>query len=147
MSNVVSVRDTLEQALEALINSNSLILATDDVANVVRAGNNETIAALKRAIEERTTEAISDMNTFKQQGEPVRCNPADYCACQFQNLYTSAPAIPEDVENDAARYRWIRENGDEIIAPDRGLGPEWVYGYELDAEIDAAILSAAPKGE
>lgn len=28
-------------------------------------------------------------------GEPVRCNPADYCACQFQNLYTSAPTTPE----------------------------------------------------
>ena len=39
----------LEQALEALINSNSLILATDDVANVVRAGNNAAISALKEA--------------------------------------------------------------------------------------------------
>ena len=40
---------------------------------------------------------------------------------------------------DAARYRWLRENGHEAIGGDRGMGPEWTYYDELDALVDAAI--------
>ena len=42
-------------------------------------------------------------------------------------------------EAGAERYRWLRENGDQAIGRDRGCGPEWTYGEELDALIDAAL--------
>lgn len=40
---------------------------------------------------------------------------------------------------DAARYRWLRENGHEAIGGDRGMGPEWTYYDALDALVDAAM--------
>jgi hypothetical protein len=39
---------------------------------------------------------------------------------------------------DAERYRWLRVHGETMIGPDRGIGPEWTYGKELDAAIDKA---------
>ena len=44
-----------------------------------------------------------------------------------------------EAKRDAERYRWLRENGDQAIGRDRGCGPEWTYGEELDALIDAAL--------
>jgi len=46
----------------------------------------------------------------------------------------------EALRKDAERYRWLRENGDQMIGRDRGEGPEWTYWDELDQAIDAAML-------
>lgn len=48
-----------------------------------------------------------------------------------------------ELEQDAARYRWLRENADEVHA---GEQVEWVrkygsYSPELDAAIDSALKS------
>jgi hypothetical protein len=50
----------------------------------------------------------------------------------------------EELVRDARRYRWLRENGEEAIGRDRGMGPEWTYGDELDALVDAAIAQEQP---
>ena len=43
------------------------------------------------------------------------------------------------VQKDAMRYRWLRENGDEAIGDDRGCGPEWTYGGDLDDLVDSRV--------
>ena len=48
---------------------------------------------------------------------------------------------------DAERYRWLRDNGHDAIGRDRGAGPEWTYGDDLDALIDAALRQEQPAGE
>ncbi|MHB8388223.1 MAG: hypothetical protein ACYDBH_01420 [Acidobacteriaceae bacterium] len=50
----------------------------------------------------------------------------------------SLTAEIERVRADATRYRWLRHSGHKMIGADRGLGPEWPYGDELDVAIDAA---------
>jgi hypothetical protein len=59
-------------------------------------------------------------------------------------------AYVASIERDAARYRWLRNNGDgranaiaaAVAEGDNEHGGEyvsWLYGDELDAAIDAAI--------
>jgi len=49
--------------------------------------------------------------------------------------------VVSDDARDAERFRWLRDNGERMIGRDRGCGPEWTYGDELDQAIDAAIKS------
>lgn len=65
----------------------------------------------------------------------------------------AAPAVPSDVERDAARYRWMRVRN-EAAHMDDPVGPYAVAGGfsaiplssdELDQAIDAAMLAAAPE--
>jgi hypothetical protein len=44
----------------------------------------------------------------------------------------------DELEPDAARYRYIRDYGEEFIGEDRGAGPEWLYGDVLDEAVDEA---------
>lgn len=71
--------------------------------------------------------------------EPVRCNPADYCAARHMNLYT-APPEDEALRRDAERYEWAVENA--VIETDRfrhdGNDP-CSTKHVLDAAIDAAM--------
>jgi|SRR6185312_7679417 len=57
----------------------------------------------------------------------------------YQAAHASRDAEVEALRKDAERYRWLRENGDQMIGRDRGEGPEWTYWDELDQAIDAAM--------
>ena len=57
----------------------------------------------------------------------------------WQAAYSSRHAEVEVLRKDAERYRWLRENGDQMIGRDRGEGPEWTYWDELDQAIDSAM--------
>jgi len=98
-------KQAMEKALDALINSRPI--NADSV--IPHNKHCEAIAELKEAIKQHETFKASteeegeaymhgwfDGNeAIKTQSEPVQCNQTDYCAAQFQKLYTSAPSIPE----------------------------------------------------
>ncbi len=55
-----------------------------------------------------------------------------------------SPSVPADVMRDAERYRWLRDH-DHWPAPfSSSQEPEPVRGRDLDSNIDAAMLAAAP---
>lgn len=68
-----------------------------------------------------------------------------------------APAVPDDVTKDAARYRWLRIGLDAMAvksiadgicwADEQGLPPEPEICDQVDAAIDAAMLAAAPEAK
>lgn len=77
------------------------------------------------------------------EAEPASCIEEDGCPNELAVLQRfwrenqpSGQAQQDAI--DAARYRWLRLNGYELIGSDRGLGPEFPYGDELDAAIDRA---------
>ena len=54
--------------------------------------------------------------------EPVRCNPADYCAARHMNLYTAPPNV-EALRRDAERWKWVKGViGAEDAAIDAAMG-------------------------
>jgi len=62
--------------------------------------------------------------------------------------YESAPAVPDDVAKDAARYRWLRDESrpiDELFMATRtDRAGTYRVSNEMDDIIDAAMLAAAP---
>lgn len=59
----------------------------------------------------------------------------------------------DEVNQDAERYRWLRECGSNWIKCDvdteisMSQPDNWDWPTTIDAVIDAAMLPAAPKGE
>ena len=45
----------------------------------------------------------------------------------------------EAMARKSSRYDWLRDNGERMIGEDRGCGPEWTYGDDLDQAIDDAM--------
>lgn len=60
-----------------------------------------------------------------------------------------APAVPDDVAKDAARYRWLRDESrpiDELFMATRAdRAGTYRVSNEMDDIIDAAMLAAAPE--
>ena len=149
-------KQAMEKALDALINSRPI--NADSV--IPHNKHCEAIAELKEAIKQHETFKASteeegeaymhgwfDGNeAIKTQSEPVQCNQTDYCAAQFQKLYTSAPSIPEGyqlIRSDVVEFLNGSGELDGMNFGDAGTGkspsPYWWRVY----------LSAAPeyKGE
>lgn len=69
----------------------------------------------------------------------------------IEPLYSAppAPAVPDDVAKDAARYRWLRDQKDDdgcvIVMKEKHI-PRFVnYRTAINDYIDAAMLAAAPE--
>lgn len=73
----------------------------------------------------------------------VRADSIGKCLHQI-----AEPATALEVERDAARYRWLREqhnNGDDSVTI--FIGDEQHGPGHLDAQIDEAIAASQPNGE
>lgn len=51
----------------------------------------------------------------------------------------------ERLRANSDRYEWLREHAYKLIGADRGMGPEFPYGDDLDAEIDQSRQALEPK--
>lgn len=135
-------REVVEEVLEALEFAERHNGGDDCYADSITALRTALAAPrLEVTVDPRLTAeeaaAISAALAAPKQ-EPVRCNPADYCAARHMNLYT-APPEDEALRRDAERYRWLRERAWFQFEFDGRYGDSGETVQELDAAIDAAM--------
>jgi len=97
----------------------------------------QRIAALEAAANKSSATAAEAVATY----EALRtvASAASTMVEKLEAENARLRAFNVSLQKYADRYQWLRENGEQMITADRGMGASWTYGEELDNKVDAAI--------